>query len=92
MTPVSSAVGMGKLSSRIRDLFFLFPQAVRAALVVKHTANVFRVEVVSEVEMKNNFGRLKKIHFGRSTFNGVFAVTFSKSVLLRISVNTNTGL
>ena len=84
MTPVSSAVGMGKLSSRIRDLFFLFPQAVRAALVVKHTANVFRVEVVSEVEMKNNFGLLKHLHFGLLTFNGVFAVTFSKSVLMRI--------
>ena len=55
MTPVSSS--LGKLS-RIRDLLFLLPQAERAALVVKQTFNVFRVEVVAEVEMKNNFGRL----------------------------------
>ena len=60
MTPVSSS--LGKLS-RIRDLLFLLPQAERAALVVKQTANVFRVDVVSEVEMKNNFGCLKVQHF-----------------------------
>ena len=55
MTPVSS---LGKLS-RIRDLFFLLPQALMAALVWKQTVNVLRVDVVEEVEMKNNFGRLK---------------------------------
>ena len=59
MTSVSSSVGMEKLSSRIRDLFLLSVQELRAALVVKQTFKVFRVDVVAEVEMKNNFGRLK---------------------------------
>ena len=60
MAPVSSS--LGKLS-RIRDLFFLLPQAVMAVLVWKQTDNVLRVDVVAEVEMKNNFGRLKNKNF-----------------------------